>query len=87
VHFWSEGKRRLVLVVALGWTAMMLIVLANAMGFTAGNRREVVSSHEQEIQAHDRAQRAFDDATAGLKQVTENALWGETVACVARQSG
>jgi hypothetical protein len=84
VHFWSEGKKRLVLVVVFGWAAMMSIVLANAMGFTAGNRRKVASGHEQEIQVHDRAQRAFDDANAGLKQVTGNTLWGETAACAIR---
>jgi hypothetical protein len=74
----------LVLAVVFGWAAMMSIVLANAMGFTAGNRREVTSGREQEIQVHDRAQRAFDDANAGLKQVTGNTLWGETAACAIR---
>jgi hypothetical protein len=49
LHWWREGKKRLVVVWAIAWAAMIFVVVANAAGFTVGNRRTVVSDREQEI--------------------------------------
>lgn len=78
---WAEGARFESLLWGSAWFVALALVLANSAGFTAGGRKDAVSSKATAIAAYDRADKDFKRASADLEMLKASPRWEKTAGC------